>query len=519
MAKNRGKDRSGGILLVLHAHIPYVLGYGTWPHGEDWLFEVTAESYLPLIKTFERLAQEGFSGSFTISLSPTIILQTGKDEFKEKFEKYLTDRIKAAERDWKVFQSKGDPKKGIAHMWVEFYRKRLDDFRAFNGDIVGKFRDLEKAGVVELITTCATHGYLPLFKMTETVRLQIRQGLYTAERKLGEKKEGIWLPECAYRPEKEGLKGIEEVLSEEGVRFTFIDAHMIGASEPAGEYGVSGEPIRNQGKSKSPYTVYFATNSRGNKGVYVFVRDPVTSRLVWSREVGYPGDQWYLDFHKKAFPSGLRYWRVCDPRIDLAFKELFRREMIEERIDAHSSHFIEVTSGILKGDSDAVIVAPYDAELYGHWWFEGPEWLYHVAKKAERSNIKFRSPLKLLEGIGTVQKLRLHEGSWGLHGGHEVWMNPDTEWMWKNIWEVEREFWGLAGKAKKIPSQIIWEFLLLTASDWPFLISTWQARDYAEMRFNSHLKNTREMMKRFKSGAKFDDNFTFDAIDLKDIKP
>jgi 1,4-alpha-glucan branching enzyme len=257
--------------------------------------------------------------------------------------------------------------------------------------------------------------------------------------------------------------------------------------------------------TKSPHEVYLVSSGRmPERPVAVFTRDPETAIQVWSGEWGYPGDGAYLDFHKKRFPGGLRYWRVTSPKTDLADKRVYVQEAVEGRVRENSSHFISLIKEVLQAHRErtgrsGILTAPYDAELFGHWWFEGPRWLYHVLKGLDEDpKVELTTCSSYLEINPPEVVVSLPEGSWGEGGFHWIWLNEWTEWTWKHIYAAERRMVDLSRSCsgvgenpelERVLKQACRELLLLQASDWQFLISTWSARDYAEMRVALHAED------------------------------
>jgi 1,4-alpha-glucan branching enzyme len=228
---------------------------------------------------------------------------------------------------------------------------------------------------------------------------------------------------------------------------------------------------------------------------------------VWSRDAGYPGDQWYMEFHKKHFPGGLRYWRVTSARTDLGAKLLYDPERAAERTRSHADHFVGLLRDVLASAADrmkapGIACSPYDTELFGHWWFEGPRWLEEVFTRLSQSGIEAVDCAEYLQQRPPADAISLQEGSWGEGGDHRVWLNRDTEWTWERLYGVEEEFWAAAREAnqdtrpavRRVLAQSARELLLLQSSDWQFLITTWAARDYAEARFTEHYTNVTRLL-------------------------
>jgi len=535
----------GSFALVLHSHLPYVLSHGSWPHGTDWLNEAAAETYIPILNTLHDLISSGYKPHLTIGLTPILTLQLANNDFKEGFKIYLENKIQAAIKDESLFRSwQRDHLVSLAQRWRDYYTQIKIDFeQRYRCDLVSSFKELQDKGYIEVITSAATHGYLPLLSQDVSIQAQIKQGIRTYLRFYGQAPRGIWLPECGYRPrykwasplsspaEAYPRKGIDEFLSENGIDYFIIDSHLLRGGKAIGVYLDRFEALqrlwgqfakeykeRPEEVEKTPYEVYLVGSSlEGKKPVAVFTRDPKTALQVWSGEWGYPGDGWYLDFHKKHFPGGLRYWRVTSAKSDLADKWEYEPEQVEERINENASHFVSLVREILKKHyaetgRKGILCAPFDAELLGHWWFEGPRWLAKVFTYIEEDpEIEPTTCSRFLDEAKPSAIISLPEGSWGEGGFHYIWLNDWTKWTWEHIYEAEREMQELARKfgaskdenMQNILRQAARELLLLESSDWQFLISTWSARDYAELRVTEHFqdfKRLAEMARRYGSG-------------------
>jgi 1,4-alpha-glucan branching enzyme len=328
--------------------------------------------------------------------------------------------------------------------------------------------------------------------------------------------DGIWLPECAYRPRspwqptrsapRAGIRrGIEEHLGDAGLRYFFVDSHLASAGRTLGVYGDPvGDPIVHHSRAtpdgvahRSPYLAYRVAHSRVVGSIAVMVRDPRSSMQVWSRFHGYPGDPAYLEFHKMRWPGGLKLWRVTGADVDLGAKEPYDPEAGRARASAHAAHFRGLLADLAAAEHhsrDGLIVAPFDTELFGHWWFEGPEWLSAVYRElaAERRDIRPITASRHLAEHPAKQPIRLTSGSWGANGDFSMWLNERTRWTWERLWPLEESFWNAASAALSNPAtqpvlaQAARELLLAQASDWQFIISTGAAADYAEHRFREH---------------------------------
>lgn len=521
----------GAFCLVLHTHLPYVLGHSTWPHGANMLYEATAECYLPLLQVFRRLAWDGINPNMSLSVTPIVVEQLTDERFREWFPHYLTDRINMAEANRDEFHYRGEGHLAwLAERWVAHYRE-LERFYMdeLDRDIVGALRALQDQGAIEIMTSGATHGYFPLLYEDASILAQVRQGVQTYLRHFGRHPRGFWLPECAYRPRTQWAppaeiqppdghtwlrRGIEEFLGENGIDYFIVDTHMLGGGDPvpvdASFENTLGklwsritpreEPPRPS-QEKTPYWAYFVgTHFEDHPPVACLVRHQEVAAQVWSADFGYPGDGWYLEFHKKHLPGDHRYWRVTDDRNDLASKEPYSPEMAEERMREQAGHFVAMIHDLLEAQPRPygrrpVICAPFDAELFGHWWHEGPAWLEQVLRwMHEDPCVEAMTGRQYLADTVPATAVALPEGSWGAGGGHHVWLNEETVWSWRRIYQAERRMVHLARRfcarrdeqLARMLAQAARELLLLQASDWQFLISTGGAPDYAAHRIVAH---------------------------------
>lgn len=508
----------GRFLLCLHSHMPYVLSHGKSPHGTDWLTEAAAECYLPLLHALDRLNNEGIKPRWTVNIVPILAEQLSDEAFKAEFEDYCQSKIDYAIHDQKRFEREGPLwMEGIATWWQRFYTRALVQFKhQWGRDIVGAFRYFQEQGCIEIITSGATHGYQPLLGTDESAVAQVRLGVQTYEKHFGRKPRGIWLPECAYRPRYDwkspvdedqipwARKGTDEILAQEGLEYFFTDSHMIRGGQPLGTYAANfpqlAELFARSSKFFTPpeefrseYEHYMLPT-----GVVAFARDPQTTVKVWSGDAGYPGDARYLEFHKQLYPGRLRYWRISPNKADLGAKEPYDPWAAFEALQNHAEDMVQTLKGVMaqyRGQADRVgtLVAMYDTELFGHWWWEGPEFLYEVARALHRDgDLQMVSGGDVLDIDPPKHMIHLPEGSWGEGGYHYIWLNGDNSWTWKKLYSIERKLRQMAkeyadGPAKEAVQQAAREMLLAEASDWQFLISTWSARDYSEIRFQDHV--------------------------------
>jgi 1,4-alpha-glucan branching enzyme len=505
--------------LVLHNHLPMVVNHGRWPHGSDWLTEAAFECYLPLLDTAHRLIADGISPKWTISLSPVLIEQLASPEFQKELAFYYeTIRHNCAETR-QHFERQGVKEAVLlTHFWEDVYERMWELHRRIGGDIPGTFAELERDRHIEIITCAATHGYLPLLSRDESIHLQLRTAVETHRRHFGRAPRGIWLPECAYRPRYEWTPptgpergrvrqvrpGIEEMLARHGLEYFVADAHLVAAGAPIFPYrdyfSLPGNLEQSapavQGAHRSPYHTYRVASRGGTGTAVAFFRDPKTTLQVWSRDHGYPGEFAYLEFHKKHWPGGLKLWRITDAKRDLGTKIFYDPGYALQKVRQHARHFAELvreTIAAASVDGAAAVCSPYDAELFGHWWFEGPAWLDHMAREMHKIGVPRMTMAETFDTVPPAATLSLPEGSWGEGGDHRVWLNRDTEWTWDRVYSAEAEWTRLLARlgeagpdARRVLAQVSRELLILQASDWQFLITTGAARDYAERRVAEH---------------------------------
>ncbi len=531
----------GYFSFVLHSHLPYVISHGSWPHGMDWLNEAAAETYLPLVELLQGLDRPGRVG-VTLGLTPVLAEQLADPRFKADFLNYLEQKIAAAEDNRREFERIGDSHKArLASRWREFYAaSRVLFADRLDGDIIGALRQFQDQGKIEIITSAATHGYLPLLSRDEAVRAQLQLGVEVYRGHFRCDPRGTWLPECAYRPaypwvspladEGHGPRrpvprlGIEQLVSEAGLDYFIVDSHLLRGGRAIGVYIDRFEALRKlwkqfegsyepspENRERTPYEPYLVGEMNQRKPVACFARDPRTGLQVWSGEWGYPGDGNYLDFHKKHFPGGHRYWKVTSAKADLADKQVYEPDRIDEIIGNQADHFVALIESIIadhrrERHEPGMITAPYDSELFGHWWFEGPRWLEAVLKRLAASPTVAPSTCgDFLDLARPEEVIAMPEGSWGQGGFHYIWLNDWTKWTWRHVYDAEDRMCRVAARLRdnhgepqhRVACQLGRELLLLESSDWQFLISTWSARDYAEARVVKHWENFQRLAAMF----------------------
>ena len=515
----------GGFTFMLHSHLPYARQAGMWPHGEEWVHEAIAETYVPLLNALYDLREEGVPFRLTIGITPVLGEQLADPLIIDHFVAYAAERAAKAAQDVDRFDQAGDETfRDLARFYHHWYARVLTSFQdRFGRNLLGAFRALQDEGLIEVATSAATHGYLPLLARDSSIHGQLHTGVEAYRRHFGRSPQAVWLPECAYRPaifEEDGDQmirrpGLESFLAEEGLLVFFSETHTVEGGQPVGvavpgtigPYGMVArryastvnppEPGRQlaPGTSLLPYWVGDAPGQ-----VAVLARHERTGQQVWSAAFGYPGDFVYREFHRKDAESGMQYWRVTGAGVDLGSKEPYDPNRAANQVRSHAEHYVHLIEENLRefhertGDFGS-ITASYDTELFGHWWFEGVDWLKEVLRGlAARPAVEVSTASRIIEEHPPHEVLSLPESSWGAGGGHYTWLNDDTEWMWPLIHTAERRMEEFAnrfpdpdGQQRDILNQAARELLLLQSSDWPFLVTTLQAKEYAVERFQDHL--------------------------------
>ena len=489
----------GGVAFVLHAHLPFV----RHPAHEDfleerWLAEAITETYIPLLDVLDALDRDRVPARLTISLSPPLLAMLADRLLRARYLRHLDRLVELAEKEER--RTRADPRfHRVAEMYLaRFYRVRAVFLDEWQQDLVAAFRAYQERGLVEVITCAATHGFLPLLGVTPgTVRAQIEVAVAEYRRFFGRAPDGLWLPECAFEP------GLEAELARAGIRYFFVDTHGISHATPRPVYGVYA-PIACPA------------------GVAAFGRDPDSSKQVWSAEEGYPGDFWYRDFYRdigfdldhdyvrpylpptgQRIHTGLKYHRITG-KTD--HKEPYEPARARERLEAHAAHFVEARvrqvewlAGAM--DRPPIIVCPYDAELFGHWWFEGPGWLELVLRRlAATPAVESMTAGDYLARHPIVQEAVPGASTWGWKGYSEVWLAAQNDWIYRHLHATGERLRALCVRypsadvrTRRALTQALRELLLAQASDWAFMMSRETTAEYAERRTRDHLLRCLEL--------------------------
>jgi len=523
-------------VLTLHSHLPYVLNHGRWPHGSDWLCEATMDTYLPLLEALRELESKEFVSPITLGITPVLANQLANPRFQEEMDAFFDQRLKACDEAPESLVETGDRELlPLVDYWRDRFLRLRGLFDEVGGDLLGAFKKMEDETRLEIISSAATHGFLPLLRREESIRLQLAVGASEHMRLFNRAPRGCWAPECAYRPggtwdpipgisRKCERPGVEEFLAEAGFRFFFIDTHMAEAGEALGWSGdvphgterfdaaFEGDSRKTGAKAtRSAYRAYYVGDPQAGKGLAAFVREPKASMQVWSRQLGYPGDGSYLEFHKIRWPSGLKYWSVTGSDVDLGGKRAYDPGQARYKASDHATHFSGFLGHIQRKERigpSGVAMAPFDTELFGHWWYEGIDFLHELFTRLPyREGVIPVSASEHLASFPPTAAIRPLEGSWGANGDFSMWLNDDTRWTWERLWPLEDLFWEAAPRAleseqtRPILAQAARQLLLAQSSDWQFMISTGAVPDYAEKRLNLHCDDATTLLDALKPSA------------------
>lgn len=492
----------GYLMVILHAHLPYVRHpeYDRFLE-ERWFFEAVMETYIPLIKFFDRLRAEGTPFKLTMSISPTLANMMEDSLLQTRCERHLQMMVRLAEqechrtRHWHEVNF-------LAQMYKRLFEEARQTFVERCGRrLAAAFREYADSGHLELITCAGTHGFLPLLESEPyAVRAQVFSAVDEHERIFGFRPKGMWVPECAYYP------GLDDVLAEAGIRYFVVDSHGIQHSDPRPMFGVNA-PVCCP------------------SGVAAFGRHPTTSRLVWSSRVGYPADFTYREYYRDIgfelddqyldpfryaqgvqSPTGIKYHRITGSVED---KHLYDPDWAAGTAYSHAQDFANRCrdqASRCRGQMPfpSVIVSPYDAELFGHWWFEGPQWLYQLMRELHGStDLQLSTPGEYLANYQIQQRATPSASSWGHKGYNAHWVNPQTEWIWPRLHEAaarirqaveNRPHTQLPELEDRVLRQAGRELMLAQSSDWPFMITNGHADQYARRRIGDHLNRFHDLL-------------------------
>jgi 1,4-alpha-glucan branching enzyme len=520
------KNIKGYVNFVLHAHLPYI------HHPEDntyleeeWLFEAISETYIPLLINFNRLVDEGVDFRVTMTMTPPLLNMLDNSLLQERYIEYLLKHIELCEKE--IERTKWEPRmNSLSYYYLDRYTNDLHVFRDENHcNIIPAFKRLQDLGKVEVITCGATHGFFPILYVNEkTVRAQIAVGVQTYEKYFGRRPRGIWLPECGYVPEA------DKYLKEFGVEYAIVESHGVLYADPPPLYGTFAPIV-------SP------------ENLVVFGRDIESSRQVWSSINGYPGDFNYREFYRDIgydadyeyikpyiasngarVNTGIKYYRITGKT---EWKDYYDIQWAKDSVEKQAGHFFDCRKQQIDYLSDfmdvpPVITCPYDAELYGHWWYEGPYWLYTLFKKIyyDECNFALITPGEYIDKFPEIQVASPCRSSWGANGYNEVWLNFTNDYAHRHLHKAGDRMCELAHMypfegdtlRRQALNQAARELLLAQSSDWLFIITNGTMVDYAHKAIKERIGRFTKLYYQIKLD-KIDANYLLDVFTKDDIFP
>lgn len=484
----------GYLSFILHAHLPFV----RHPEHdnfleESWLYEGITETYIPLIKMLDCLLDESIDFALTISLSPTLIAMLEDELLNNRYRRKLEGLLELSYKE--IERTKHDPRlNNLARMYNNIFKESLHIYvDKYHCRLLNAFKKFDASGKVEIMVCAGTHGFLSNMEMyPQAVRGQVKIAVDTYKRVFGHSPRGMWLPECGYYP------GLDSILKEFAIRFFILDTHGILFAEPRPRFGI--------------YNPYFCKS-----GVAAYGRDIESSKAVWSAVEGYPGDYNYREFYRDIgydleyeyvkpylncgsgrMNTGIKYHKITGRTNN---KELYDPNAAKETVAFHAGNFVfnrekQVEYLHDKLGRKPIIIAPYDAELYGHWWFEGIDWLNFVIRKVrfDQNVFKLITPLEYLKLYDKFQVLTPSFSSWGWKGYSEVWLEGSNDWIYPHLHimvermsELANRFPRATDDLEKALNHLARELLLAQASDWPFMMKTDIFTHYACQRVKDHI--------------------------------
>ncbi|HEY0828290.1 MAG TPA: 1,4-alpha-glucan branching protein domain-containing protein, partial [Bacilli bacterium] len=499
---------SGYLALVLHAHLPYVRHYSHEFHMEErWFYEAMIETYLPLVDVLSRLLHDRITFRLTLTLTPTLLALMDDPLMQTRCEAHFNKLVELAGKE--VVRNKEN---------AEFYKISLMYFHKFTHlkqifienqrNLIPLFRQFQESGYLDIITSASTHGFIPLMKNDETIRAQITTAVDVYRQHFGRPPMGIWLPECGY------VNRVDRLLKEQGIQYFIVDTHTVQHSVPTPAADVYA-PVRT------------------TAGLHAFARDPHSSKQIWSSSLGYPGDPDYREYYRdigfdlgwhdaaeweyikpyllatgERVNTGLKYHRISADSVN---KQPYEPGWASDKAGIHAGHFVESLERKVEQLSSSMprkpmIVCPYDAELFGHWWYEGPQWIEQLCRRIHEgeSNLQMVTPCEYLREYPEHEEGKLPFSSWGRGGYSGVWLQPDNDWIYKHLHLAEDRMIAAANKYRfphdlkdadlRLANQACRELFLAQSSDWAFIIDAQTVPSYAISRIKYHLGNFHQLL-------------------------
>ena len=487
----------GYLAFVLHAHLPFIRHpeYDNFLE-EDWLFEAISETYIPLLMMLDNLWKDNIPCRLTLSLSPTLLEMLTDPLLQGRYVRYLEQRIALGEKEKKRLASDEELLPQACY-YFHMYSRCLDLFiHRYSCDLTTGFFAYQKKGYLDLMTCGATHGFFPsMVASPSSTNAQVYYAKHTFEHHFNFSPQGFWIPECAYFP------GHDHLLKKHNFRFFIVDTHAVSGS---------------QFSQYSQNECRFGPVQCEKSGVIAFARDNESSQQVWSADLGYPGDEWYREFyrdigydcssdyikdyicddgHRKH--TGYKYYRISNKQGD---HEVYQPAMADQKAWEHAGNFVfnralQIKDLGSKMSLPPIVTAPYDAELFGHWWFEGPRWLEYVFRRVhEQESFQIITHGDYLDTYCPSVIAEPGFSTWGDGGYAKVWVNPKNDWIYKHLYVagermhlLAKTFPSAQGQYRRALNQAARELLLAQSSDWSFIMTTETTVPYAIKRFREHI--------------------------------
>ncbi|MBO0864485.1 MAG: glycoside hydrolase family 57 protein [Mycobacterium sp.] len=486
----------GLFTLVLHTHLPWLAHHGRWPVGEEWLYQSWAAAYLPLVRVLRTLAGEDRHRLITLGMTPVVTAQLDDPYCLDGMYHWLANwQLRAAEavslKSGSTSRSASAPQALREFGIREFAeaQRALEDFATlWCHGASPLLRGLIDAGTVELLGGPLAHPFQPLLS-PRLREFALREGLADARQRLAHIPAGIWAPECAYAP------GMERDYAAAGVGHFMVDGPSLHGDTALGR------PV-------------------GDTDVVAFGRDLQVSYRVWSPKSGYPGHAAYRDFHTYDHRTGLKPARVTGRNVPSDAKAPYDPERADRAVDVHVADFVGVVRGRLLAEAERIgrpahVVAAFDTELFGHWWYEGPAWLERVLRALPEAGVRVGTLSEAIADGYLGSAVELPPSSWGSGKDWQVWAGEkvadlvqlNAEVVDAALSAVDKALTQTASLDGPIPrdhvaDQILRETLLTVSSDWPFMVSKNSAADYARYRAHLHAHATREIADALASGRR-----------------
>jgi 1,4-alpha-glucan branching enzyme len=497
----------GYICLQLHAHLPFIRHpeYDSFLE-EGWFYEAIIETYVPLLNVFESLVNDNVDFRITMTITPPLCEMFSDPLLQDRFVANLNKLIELSDKE--LDRTRNTEFYETAQMYSSKLRGVYDAFvNKYGKNLINGFKKFQDMGKIEIITCGATHGMMPLMNVNRNaVNAQIETAVKNYQKHFGCSPKGIWNAECAYYP------GLEGALKQWGIKYFFVDTHGILYAEKRPKYGI--------------FAPLYCRN-----GVAAFGRDVDSSKQVWSAQEGYPGDGDYREFYRDIgfdLPlayigpyihsdgirtmTGFKYYRITGRNV---MKQPYNPQNAYNKTKAHAGNFrfnrekqVEYLCTLM--DRDPIIVAPYDAELFGHWWYEGPDFINNLCREIyDSSELDMITPSEYLKKYNVNQVSTPSMSTWGNKGYMEVWLNSGNDWIYKHYHECADRMVELANKypntqdpyLRRVLNQMARELLIAQTSCWAFIMTTGTTVEYAVRKVKSHINRFIEMYEMLKHGG------------------